>query len=76
VNVPRRRRTTRVLLAVGVLVLVAAHGIVLHVAASRVALPAAIVSGVIALVVIKHAGLLGSLHGLLRRRPRDRSEPR
>ena len=56
-----------VLLA-GVGILIVGHGIVLYYVSSHVAVSAAVVSGVIVLIVIKHLGLLGPLYGLVRRR--------
>jgi len=50
--------------------LIAGHGFFLYYFSSHFALSAAVVSGVIAIVVIKHVGLLGSLYGLLQRRSR------
>ena len=47
------------MLVVGVAVLIAGHGIILYYVSSHLALSAAVVSGVIVLVVIKHLGLLG-----------------
>lgn len=58
-----------VVVFVVVLFLVAAHGIVLRSAVSRLALPAVVVFGVIALVMIQHLGLIGRRRGWLRRRP-------
>jgi membrane protein YdbS with pleckstrin-like domain len=55
---------------VGVVVLIAGHGIILYYVSSYTALSAAIVSGVILLVMVKHLGLLGSLYALFRRRSR------
>jgi hypothetical protein len=49
--------------------LIAGHGFFLYYFSSHFALSAAVV-GVIAVVVIKHVGLLGSLYGLLQRRSR------
>lgn len=54
----------------GALILIAGHGIVLYYVSSHMALSAAIVSGVILLVVIKHLGLLGPAYALFRRRAR------
>jgi hypothetical protein len=51
-------------------VVLATHSVVLYYVLSHTALPAAVVSGVIALIVIKHLGLLGPLYALFRRRPR------
>jgi len=50
--------------------LIAGHAFFLYYLSSHFALSAAVVSGVIAVVVIKHVGLLGSLYGLLRPRSR------
>ena len=46
------------------------HSVVLYYFLSHTALSAAVVSGVIVLIVIKHLGLLGSLYSLFRRRHR------
>ncbi len=62
------------MLAVGAIILIAGHGVILYYFSSHVALSAAVMSAVIILVVIKHLGLLGSVYALLRRRPR-RSAP-
>lgn len=51
------------------IVLVAGHGVFLY-AAARLSLSAAVFSGAIILLVIKHAGLLGPLYAWLRRRER------
>ena len=48
--------------------LIAGHGFFLYYFSSHFALSAAVMSGVVAVVVIKHGGLLGSLYGPLRRR--------
>lgn len=58
------------ILSVGTIVLVAGHGIVLYVASSHMALSTAAMLGVIALVVLRHLGLLGPLFALFRRRSR------
>jgi len=58
------------LLLVGVIILIVGHGIVLYYVSSHVALSAAVVLGVIILVVIKHLGLLGPLYALFRRSAR------
>jgi membrane protein YdbS with pleckstrin-like domain len=57
-------------LPVGVVILIAGHGILLYYISSHMALSSAVVSGVIILVVIKHLGLLGPLYVLFRRRSR------
>ena len=56
------------MLPVGVIILIAGHGIILYNVWSHTALSAAVVLGVIILVVIKHLGLLGPLYALFRRR--------
>ena len=58
------------MLAVGVIILIAGHGIILYYFASHVTLSAAVVSGAIVLVVIKHLGVLGSVYALFRQRAR------
>ena len=69
-----RTRVGSVLLVLGALALVIAHGVVLYVGASRMRLPVVIVGGVLAFVVVKHLGLVGRLRALLHRRSRDRSD--
>ena len=71
----RPGRVAAVLTIVGVLALVVAHGAVLFYGASRVRLPAAIVAGVVGLVVIKHLGIAGRLRDLIRRSS-ERTGPR
>jgi hypothetical protein len=70
----RRLLTRTLMLSVGVVVLIAGHGIVVTYFLSHTTLPAAVVLGVMILVVIKHLGwlaaLLGPLHALCRRRSR------
>jgi sorbitol-specific phosphotransferase system component IIBC len=61
-----RRRTRSWMLLVGVVVLIAAHGIAYYILRHMV-LSAAVVSGVIVLAVIKHLGLLSPLYALFRR---------
>jgi hypothetical protein len=53
---------------VGAIALVAAHSVVLYHAASHIAAPLAVVLGVVALVVLKHLGVLGPLVAVLRRK--------
>src|ERR1700687_4289611 len=65
-----RPLTRTLMLSAGVVVLIAGHGIILYYVSAHAALSAAVVSGVIILVVIKHLGLLGPLYALLRRRSR------
>jgi hypothetical protein len=63
------------LVAAGVIILIAAHGVVLYYLSSHPALSAAVVSGVIILVVVKHFGVLGRLSALLKRRARRNAPP-
>jgi membrane protein YdbS with pleckstrin-like domain len=65
---PRLRRWT-LLVPVGVIGLVV-HSVVLYYVLSHTALSAAVVSGVIVLIVIKHLGLFGPLYTLFRRHSR------
>ena len=67
-----RLRARAWMLMVGVITLIAAHGVILYYFSSHMALSAAVVSGVIILVVIKHLGLLGPVYALFRRRARRR----
>lgn len=67
---PDPTRTRPWLLLVGVIVLVTGHVVALYYGLSLAALSAAMVTGVIVLIVIKHLGLLGPLYDLFRRRPR------
>lgn len=60
-------------LPLGAVVLTAGHGIALHYLLSHAALSAAVASGVMILVVVKHLGLLGSLYALFRRRSRSKA---
>ena len=62
-----RMRSWMLFVPVGVVVLVT-HSVVLYYVLSHTALSAAVVSGVIALIVIKHLGMLGPLYALFRRR--------
>jgi len=57
------------MLAVGVMILIAGHGIILYYFASHVTLSAAVVPGAI-ILMIKHHGALGSVYALFRRRTR------
>lgn len=59
------------MLPAGVIILIAGHGIILYYLSSQVALSAAVASGVIVLVVIKHLGLLGPVRALFRRARRN-----
>jgi len=65
---PRSSHVSALVLALGVLALLAGHVVVLHELSSRVALPAAVVAGVIVLLVLRHLGLLGQVCDRLRRR--------
>ena len=54
-------------------VLIAVHGVILYYFSSHMTLSVAVIVGVIAMVVVKHLGLLGPLYALLRkalRRPK------
>jgi hypothetical protein len=68
----RRLLTRTLMLSMGVVVLIAGHAIILSYVLSHTALLAAVVSGVMILVVITHLGwlavLLGPLYALFRRR--------
>jgi hypothetical protein len=63
------RRLRWLILPVAAIAFIAAHGIVLYFAWSHLALPAAVIAGLILLMVLKHLGLLGPLYALFRRRP-------
>ncbi|MGH7628759.1 MAG: hypothetical protein ACREOF_05115 [Gemmatimonadales bacterium] len=56
------------MLPVLVIVLLAGHGVILYYMSSHVILSAAVLSGAIILLMIKHVGLLGLLYALFRRR--------
>jgi hypothetical protein len=64
------------LLPVLVIVLVAGHGVILYSVSSYMTLSAAVVSGVLILLLLKHVGLLGSLYSLFRRRRSGRPATR
>jgi len=67
----RLRSMTRFLiLSAAALVLVSGHAIFLRYVVSHTALSGAVLLGVIALVVLKHVGLLGALYAAFRRRTR------
>jgi membrane protein YdbS with pleckstrin-like domain len=66
-----RLLTRSLVLSVAVVVFIAGHGIILYYVSSHTALRAAVLSGVIILVVIKHLGMLGPLYALFRRRSRS-----
>lgn len=56
------------MLPVLVILLLVGHGVILYYVSSHVTLSAAVLSGAIILLVIKHVGLLGPLYALFRRR--------
>jgi hypothetical protein len=64
----RARMRTWILLVLVAVIGLGSHSVVLYYVLSHTALSAAVVSGVIVLIVIKHLGLLGSLYALVRRR--------
>ena len=66
--------TRPLLLSVTVVVLIAAHGAILSYVWSHTGATAAVLSGAIVLMVVKHLGLLGSLYALLRRHFRRNSQ--
>jgi hypothetical protein len=55
-------------LLVGAVVLIAAHGVILYYVSSHIAVSVAIVFGVIVLVMLTHLRVLGGLYRALRRR--------
>jgi hypothetical protein len=65
-----RLRSHAWILLAGMVMLIAGHGIVLYYISSHLVLSGAIVTGVLALVVIKHFGWLVRLHTVYRRRSR------
>jgi hypothetical protein len=69
-----RLLTRTLMLPVGIVVLIAGHGIMLYYVSAHTALSATVVSGVIILVVIKHLGLFGPLYALFRRRSRPKAQ--
>jgi membrane protein YdbS with pleckstrin-like domain len=73
-KMPTRESKHAFLLAIVAIALMAGHGVVLYYVSSHVAASAAIVSGMVLLVVVKHLGLIGALHAWWRRRLRHRSE--
>lgn len=62
------------LLPVLLVVLLAGHGVLLYYVSVHVTLSAAVLSGAIVLLVLKHVGLLGPVYALFRRR-RSRKGP-
>jgi len=65
--------TRPLMLSVAVVALIAAHGAVLSCVSSHTGATAAVLSGAIVLMVVKHLGLLGPLYALLRRHLRRNS---
>jgi hypothetical protein len=63
----RRNLLTPGLWLIGITLILAAHGIVLYYASAHLALSATVAAGLAVLVIGKHLGLLGALHGLMRR---------
>ena len=59
-------------LAVLVIAVLASHGVILRYVLSNATLSAALVSGAVVVLLIKHLGLLGSLYALVRRRSRNK----
>jgi len=62
------------MLLIAVAALLAGHALLLRYALPHKGVSEAVVAGVIALVVIKHLGLLSSLVAMLRRRSRSANE--
>jgi len=58
-------------LALLVVIFIAGHGTILYYVSSHVAVSAAVASGVIVVVVIKHLGLFGRLYRLFRQSRRN-----
>ena len=56
------------LVVVGVLLLIAAHLLLMAGVSARIQLPVLVSSGVVLLVALKHLGMLGGILGLGRRR--------
>jgi hypothetical protein len=61
------------LLPLVLVLLIAGHGLILSFASSHVAVPAALLSGIVVVLVIRHLGLLRRLWEKLR--DRHRNEP-
>lgn len=53
-----------------IIAVIAVHGLVLQYIWSHLAVPATVVGGLVALILIKHLGLLAPAYALLRRYPR------
>jgi hypothetical protein len=60
------------LVALAVIAFVAVHGIILHYIWSHAMVSTTVVIGIIAVMLIKHLGLLGTAFAALRRYLRDR----
>lgn len=56
----------------GVVVLMAVHGVIMSYIPSHVVASAALAGALVAVIVLKHIGLLGSLYGVLRKTCRRR----
>jgi uncharacterized membrane protein HdeD (DUF308 family) len=63
-----RPRMRRWMLLSGGIALLAGHSVILYYVQSHVALSAAVLSGVVVLIVIKHVGVLAPLYAAVRRR--------
>ena len=62
------RRTIHILIIIGILVVVvAAHGVLYYALSHAVAMPLAVLLGVLLLIVIRHLGLSRRLLSVLRR---------
>lgn len=52
---------------VGLAILFAAHGVILYYVSSHLAASSAVIAAIIAIVLLKHLGLLGTLYAMLRK---------
>ena len=67
-----RRKLSRVLvLTLGAVLLLAAHGIALGLVSVHMAVPTTVVAGVIVAAIVKHLGLISAVAARLRRRSRS-----
>jgi hypothetical protein len=64
------RHTPTLWLVVLAIVLFTTHGVLFYHASTHPALSAAVTAALVIPMIIKHVGLLGALHGLMRRRSR------
>jgi hypothetical protein len=62
-----KRPVRSLIILAGTAVLLAGHGIILYYISSQVALSMAVIVGVLAVVLVKHLGLLAPLYALPRR---------